>query len=119
MRSREIEPTKWQEFVEAFSRRHDGWLVSIGLESESGKAELVARDVPLWGVIADACHNNEEVLVIVPEVEHVIRHPQSIVIDETDEGAETSLTITDDSGSRTVIEFRSPMRTEFVDGIAV
>ena len=123
MRSREIEPAKWQEFAEAFRRKHGGWLVSIGLESGRGKRRAIARDVPLRGVVAAVSPQTAEVRVfaggLAPEIEHVIASPASMVVDETDDGAEASLTITDKSGVRTVIEFRSPMLTELVDGVVV
>jgi hypothetical protein len=123
VRSREIEQAKWQEFAEAFSRKHDGWLVSISVESGRGKRRAIARDVPVRRVVAAVSLQTAEVRVLAgglpPEIEHVIASPASMIVDETDDGAEAALTITDQSGLRTVIEFRSPMLTELVDGSVV
>lgn len=120
MKNLEIERAKWPEFVEGFSHRHDGWLVSIAEESNGAK-KSIARDVPLRGVVAAGSPSSKEVLVlaggVAPGTKRVIASPVSMVVGRTDDGAEASLTITDKSAVRTVIEFRSPMLPELVDGM--
>lgn len=119
MERREIDRRQWQEFVTAFSRRHDGWLVSVALEEEGGARRYLAHDVPLRGVVAERNDDADSLMVFTgaaPHATHFVERPVSLAVDETAEGAEAELAITDDAGARTILEFRSPMRPELVDG---
>ena len=122
MSRRAIERQEWQAFVDAFSRRHDGWLVSVAMVPEAGDRRYLARDVPLQGVIAEVNDDSGSITVLtggtVPYARHVVKRPVSLVVEETADGAEAELAIADDRGERTIIAFRSPMRPELVDGIA-
>jgi hypothetical protein len=122
MSSRTIDRQEWRAFVDAFSRRHDGWLVSVAFEPGAGNRHYLARDVPLRGVIAKLNDHSGSMMVFtgdtVPHATHSVKRPISLAVEETAEGAEAELTITDDRGARTIIEFRSPMRPELVDGVA-
>ncbi len=108
--------------MDAFSRRYDGWLVSVTVEPEAGSRRYLALNVPLRGVIAGLNEHSSSMMVLtgdtVPHTTHFVQRPISLAVEKTADGAESKLTITDDSGARTVIEFRSPMRPEFVDGVA-
>jgi hypothetical protein len=122
MSRRAIDRREWQAFVDAFSRRHDGWLVSVATEAEAGSRSYLARDVPLRGVVAELNDQATTMKVItgatVPYATHVVKQPVSLVVEETADGAEAELAIVDDRGERAIIAFRSPMRPELVDGIA-
>ena len=122
MSGRAIDRQEWRAFVDAFSRRHDGWLVSVAVEQDAGPRRYLALDVPLRGVIAELNDHSSSMMVLtgdtVPRAMHFVQRPISLAVEETADGAEAELTITDDSGARTVIEFRSPMRPELVDGVA-
>jgi len=116
-----IERQEWPAFVDGFSRRHDGWLISVAVEQGAGARRYLARDVPLRGVVAELNDGTGSMMVFTgdttPHATHFVERPVSLAVDETADGAEVELTITDDSGARTIIEFRSPMRPELVDGI--
>ena len=122
MSHRPIEPRKWSEFLDGFSRRHDGWLISVAVERQAGERRYVARDVPLRGVVAEPDGDTGSMLIFTgattPHAAHFVKRPVSLAVEETAEGAEAELTIADRSGARTIIEFRSPMRPELVDGVA-
>jgi hypothetical protein len=121
MSSRAIDRQEWQAFVDAFSRRHDGWLVSVAVERGAEARRYLAREVPLRGVIAELNDHSGAMMVFtgetVPYATHVVKQPVSLAVEETADGAEAELAITDDCGARAIIEFRSPMRPEFVDGV--
>jgi hypothetical protein len=53
-----------------------------------------------------------------PHASHFANRPVSLVIEEDADGAEAELIIVEETGTRTVVEFRSPMRPELVDGLA-
>ena len=109
-------------FVDAFSRCHDGWLISVAVEQGSAPRTYVTHDMPLRGVVAEMHEDTSSVMVFTgdtrPHATHFVEHATELEVEETGEGAEAALTITDESGARTILEFRSPMRPELVDGIA-
>ena len=122
MRTCEIARSEWKSFADTFSRQHEGWLVSIAEETHPGEHEWLARDLPLHGVAAEISPTDGEIFVfaggVTPHLSHAIAHPASVTVEETDDGAQASLMITDVDGARTFVEFRSPMRSELVDGMA-
>jgi hypothetical protein len=119
---RRIQRQEWPAFVDAFSRRHDGWLISVAVEQGSGERRTIARDVPLRGVVVEVDDHTGSMMVftgdVSPHTTHFVEHPASLTVEEMADGAEAELAITDDSGVRTIIEFRSPMPPVLVDGIA-
>ena len=122
MSRRAIDRSEWTNFVDAFSRRHDGWLVSVAVDEGSAARRYVTHDVPLRGVVAELDEDISSMMVFtgdtIPHATHFVEHATGLEVEETREGADAALTITDESGVRTIVEFRSPMRPELVDGIA-
>ena len=122
MSHRAIDRSEWTSFVDAFSRRHDGWLVSVAVEEAPAARRYVAHDVPLRGVVAELDEDIGSMMVftgdVAPHSTHFVGHAAGLEVEETGEGADAALTITDESGMRTIVELRSPMRPELVDGIA-
>lgn len=122
MSRRAIDRSEWTNFVDAFSRRHDGWLINVAVEEGSAPRTYVTHDVPLRGVVAELDDHSGSMMVFTgdtrPHATHFVEHPAALEVEETREGADAELTITDESGARTILEFRTPMRTELVDGIA-
>ena len=119
---RVIERRDWSEFARGFSRRYEGWLISVAVERGAGDRHFVARDVPLRGVVAESNGDVSSMMVFTgdttPHMTHFIDHPLSMTVDETADGVENALTILNSDESRTTIQFRSPMRPELIDGIA-
>lgn len=122
MSRRAIQRSEWTSFADAFSRRHDGWLISVAVEDGSAPRRYVAHDVPLRGVVAELAEDASSMMVFtgdgMPHATHFVGHAAGLEVEETRDGADAALTITDESGARTILEFRSPMRPELVDGIA-
>ncbi len=122
MSRRSIDRQQWPAFVDGFSRRHDGWLISVAVESGADTRRYLARDVPLRGVVAELNDGTDSMMIFTGETTaHAacfVERPVSLAVEETEEGAEAELTITGDDGSRTIVEFRSPMLPELVDGVA-
>lgn len=122
MSRRVIDRAEWADYVDAFSRRHDGWLVSVAVEEGSAPRRYVTHDLPLRGVVAELDDDISSMMVFTgdasPHATHFVGHATALEVEETGEGADAALTIADESGARTILEFRSPMRPELVDGMA-
>ena len=122
MSRRVIDRSEWAEFVDAFSRRHDGWLISVAIEEPSSGRRYVTRGAPLRGVAAELENDIASMMIFsgdaAPHATHFVAHATDLAVEETEDGADAELIITDESGERTIVEFRSPTRPELVDGIA-
>ena len=105
---KEIERNAWASFFESFTMSHGHWLVSVDGEKET---------LPLEGIIARDTQ-------IVIRLGGDISHHRRIVIDgdrvtvQQNRGVDEGVAILSKDGHTTRLQFRSPMPTELVDGIA-
>lgn len=120
MTAREIPPSEWRQFADAFSRSHEGWLVSLSVNQPAGRPQVIIRDVPLSGVAVDARGGASEVVIATNGEEHFVHtvsRPRKIVLHQTEEGADESLTILDCDSMETTLRFRTPANVLEVDGL--
>ena len=89
----EISRGEWVEFCDSFSRKHHRWLVTIEVNAGSGAKQIIARDVPLEGVVADMDGDGHAtILIIIGKTEkdqatHAIPNPTHIRLEQTRNGA--------------------------------
>jgi putative phosphoribosyl transferase len=114
---------EWSTFVQAFNRRHRGWLTFINTTTGDGRSHefSIARPLDSIEVVRNAGRisafevrfqdtmSPRSVVVLAP---HIVR------VDETARGAEQGLDVEDRYGRRTRIRFRATARPEEMDGIA-
>ncbi|PYQ87260.1 MAG: hypothetical protein DMG03_05815 [Acidobacteria bacterium] len=121
MSTRDIPKDRWCDELDTFSRQHEGWIVRVDVSGADGTTYTQARDLPLIGVSCDAPQSDRIAIMAGNRVDdhltHEIASTVSIAIDETEAGAERGLLIRSADGSETRVEFRSPMRTDEVDGM--
>jgi len=119
MTVRVVEKDDWGQELDRFSRQHEGWIVSVRTQPVDGPTAVAAHDVPLRGV-SRASPESDDITVTVGgdrgRLTHEIPRAVALQIDLTPEEAERALTVRSDDGTTTTIEFRSPMRSEDVDG---
>jgi hypothetical protein len=117
---REIARAEWPGFLERFTGQHEGWLVTVEQVSmPSGAAAVAARDLPLEQVAADPGGAITVSVGGTPE-QHLtvtVDRAEKLLLEQTDEGAETALRIERRDGPATRVRFRSAMRPEEVDGL--
>ena len=53
MATQEIPRDEWREFFDGFSRRHEGWLVTVEVLGSDIGAQVEAYELPLVGVTAE------------------------------------------------------------------
>ena len=111
---RQIRKTEWRTFFDQFSRRHDGWLVSL----ECDRVGTAFRDLPLRGIAAG--ERTIEIFAHGPDgshVTHVVRRPTLVIADETSEAGDVAVTIINAEGQRTVVQFRTAVPSVMVNGV--
>src|SRR5690349_8403585 len=117
MPNRQIPPNEWASFLNHFSREHEGWLISLAIVSNSHPS-VSFRDKPLRSISVDASSGNILVAAgsgIHDHITHTVYRPICLSMDES-AGAHRGLHILSDDGD-TVVEFRSLVLSELVDGV--
>ncbi len=121
MRNRLVPRSEWFSFFDEFSRRHEGWLVTVRVLHPSVGSQVEARDLPLAGIVsrADASGPISLHLGTTAErnIEHEIFSPRQIWVELSDQGAEEALGVMSEDGTKTIVEFRVRALPEEVDGI--
>ena len=122
MPTQSIPLADWQTFFDRFSRQHAGWLCTVAILSTDGRAGLEARQIPLEGVTLDLIDGGRTVSIILrgkgsEHVTRIVRGPQSVVLRQTEQGADEAVVIESGDGTKTILRFRSAMLAEMVDGV--
>ena len=119
--TREFPRPQWTEFFDSFSRRHDGWLVTIEVVGPELGAQTQGQDLRLRGISLDTAEASRISIMLetlsVEHLTHMIDRPTHIWLEQTSDGADMALLIESAEDIRTIIRFQSPMRPEQVDGV--
>jgi hypothetical protein len=119
---REIPREEWVEFLDGFSRQHEGWLVTVEVFGEEIGAQVEAEEVTLEGVTADLKGVGPDVISIIlvnrskEHITHNVTRPTHLRIEQTEGGADMALQIETGEGVTTLLRFRSAVLPEMVDG---
>lgn len=117
MRTRMVSHTEWRSFFRDFSRIHDGVLVTISVAEPGTAVHEEVLNQSLRGIRED----DGEIFVHTGGCaggEHLanrIRNVNSVVLQQTDEGADAEVDIASMDGSQTAVRFRTPALPELLD----
>ncbi len=123
MPARHIARDEWGEFLDSFSRLHDGWLTAIEVVERNGAVQVEALDKPLTGITVDRGATDSRTISILiggQSLDHtarIIHAPARITLKETPTGAHEALEIESTDGTTTRLKFRSVVLPELVDGV--
>lgn len=124
MQTKEIPKNEWTPFFDSFSRKHEGWLVSLEIFGPEIGAQVEQRQLALEGIAheSDEVEGNTIMIMIgvKPDdhITHSISHPTAVSLEQTDEGADAALAIKSDDATTTLLRFRSAVLPEMVDAVA-
>ena len=120
----------WPSYLQAFSRRHRGWLVRVWVADtvslESGMLDNTAmaiRDLALWDIALEPKDDRTDLIIMTRDTasdvhsDHPVRHVESIAIERDQDGEDSGLLITDADMQTTVRRIRVPAPPETVDGV--
>src|SRR5688500_3815344 len=93
----EVPKDQWIEFLDAFSRRHQRWLVTVESHRIGEEPHLLARERPLNGVVADRNRDGVTGISILlgggMHFGHTVPSPRALKLEHTSEWADKALTI--------------------------
>jgi hypothetical protein len=122
MANREIPRVQWTAFFDSFSLQHGGWIVRVEVQ-HGADSQLLVRAQPLVGITVDLKGSEAGSLLITlgktPEDHwrHRIVAPARVRLKETQAGAVEGVEIAATGGETTLVQFRSAVLPETVDGI--
>ncbi len=123
MQTREIPRDQWLSFCDGFSRQHQGWLVNLEVTQDGQKAQPEARELPLGSIAASLKHGDDNTISIILDkgsnqyLTHNISNTKRILLEKTDQGADTGLRIEAADGTQALLQLRSPALPETLDGV--
>ncbi len=119
---REIPREEWAEYLDAFSRQHEGWLVTVKVLGAEIGAQVEAEGKPLEGIAAESKGGGEDSISITvgraaaERVTHNITAPAHVRVEQAESGADLALQIESEDGVATLVRFSSAVLPETVDG---
>lgn len=123
MKTQEIPREEWAPFFDNFTRRNEGWLVTLEILGAEIGAQVEQRKLAFRGV-ADESNKiaGDQIMMTFgtkPDnhLTHSIGNVIQVNLEQTDEGADAALQIRSADGTTALLRFRSPMLPEFVDGV--
>lgn len=123
MATQEIPKRYWTSFLQSFTRKHTGWLVRLETCSRAGSEGVEARDIALASIALEPKRpDGDEIAVMLSGaggLTHWVDRPESIELDEAENGAHHVLTIRSSDGSRTRLSFGATALPDRVNGVAV
>jgi hypothetical protein len=122
MATKEIPPQQWESFFDMFSRKHQGWRVTVEVLGDEIGAELEAKEMPLEGITADTKDKNHAISIILREkgaghLTHIVSEPRYVRLKQAQDGADEALAIESLDRVTTLVRFRSAMLPEMLDGV--
>ncbi len=117
MRTRMVSHKERRSFFRDFSRIHNGAIVTLSVAEPGAGAHDEIVNQSLRGISED----RDEIFVHTgngtdrPHLARRVRNVDSVLLHQTDEGADTEVDIDSIDGSRTILRFRSPALPELLD----
>src|ERR1041385_8875992 len=111
MKTEEIPRERWVSFLDAFSREHAGWVVTIEiLGSDIGDQEETTA-LPLVGITADMKDRERRIEIIAgrgtdEHLTRIIETPRRLWVREAAEETRTAVEVESDDLTVTLVRFR-------------
>ena len=122
MKTIEIPKNEWPTFLDNFSRKHEGWSVTLEIFGTELGAQVQERELALAGIVDewDEIHGNRIVIMFGEKpddhITHSVGRPTQVSLEQTDGGADVALAIKSADGVMALLRFLSPILPEMVDG---
>jgi hypothetical protein len=124
MQTKQVPKSEWAGFLDTFSREHEGWLVKLEIFGPEIGAQVAETGLSLEGVTNEWDEVSANTIVInagcAPDdhIAHSISRPIEVSLQQTDEGADTALSIKSADGTTALLSFFATTLPERVDAVA-
>lgn len=117
--TREIPPTEWREFLDGYSRAHDGWIGTVDVRSPYQHYAPVYVDQRFGGAYLERHREGDVIMLRMGSgcATHLVKNVRSIVVEETAGGSHVGLTLYGESENAARLRFRAAARPELLDGL--
>jgi hypothetical protein len=108
MKTREIPRDEWTRFFNNFSRRQEGWQVTLEVFGMDIGDQVEQRHLFLAGVTAEVADKGDEIEIMMGgkssgHVTHMIAAPILVELQQTDLGIDSALQIKSADGTTTLL----------------
>ena len=123
MKTKEIPKNEWPKFLENFTRKHEGWSVTLEIFGTELGAQVQERELALAGIVDewDEIHGDRIVIMVGEKpddhITHSIEDPTQVSLEQTVGGADVALAIKSADGVTALLRFLSPILPEMADGL--
>ena len=98
--------TEWRDFFDRMSKALIGKWAEIEVASLDLGDQITVEWIPMLGITYDS--KDDLLDVALDRYDHLIRHPQQIVVDE-EAGALASVAVVDADGTRQIVRMKQPL----------
>lgn len=118
----EIPRGEWLSFLDSFSRRHQGWLVTLQVPA-GGSNRVEAENLKLEGITPEHSEGHDRITIALgrdpdDHLTHFVSDPIRLLFLEKAGGGEARLQMEAADGGLTVVRLRGPARPESVKDVA-
>ena len=111
MHTQEISRDEWVRVLDDFSKRHEGWIVTMEVVGATIGDQEEASGLPLVGIGADVKDNESRIEVMLggrPEahVTRIIEVPKRVWLERADEPAHDAVAVESEDGTTTIVRFQ-------------
>lgn len=104
--TRELPRHEWRQFFDQMSRALLGKRAQVEVDALDLGAQFVAEWIPMLGITYD---DEDELLdVALDQVDHLIRNPRQIVVEQGPLGI-ASVAVIDGDGSSQIVRLKTPL----------
>src|SRR5213595_1127150 len=119
MQTQTIPQAEWSEFLKAFSRRHEHWLVTIETHDLKTGETVASRFMPLQSVQLDLeDQKNPRINVTVQsdqkEIRHILFRPSDLIVEVSEDGNDKAIRVVS-LNTVTTVRFRAAAAPELLD----
>lgn len=110
MQTREIPREQWVKYFDDFSKKHEGWIVTLeALGSDLGDQEA-ATGLPLVGISADLKARENRVEIIIggrpdADVTHIINTPKRVWVKASKTPGDEAVEVESEDGTKMLVTF--------------
>ena len=111
MRTSEIPRDQWIPWLDAFSKRHEGWIVELEVVGPQLGDQEEANALPLVGIGADVKSGESRIEISLggrpdAHLTRIIERPTRVWAEESDEPVHEAIAVESADGTKTLLHFR-------------